>query len=79
VDAANYFLFRPATAPPAMPLQSLLDYAPTLSLLLPQSPGLLPKWLLLVSTMAVFNTVQNFATLKLTRKIYNNVPPSSGT
>lgn len=45
---------------------------------LPQSTGLLPKWQLLVSVMAVFNTVQNFATLKLTRRIYNRVPVESG-
>ena len=45
---------------------------------LPQDPGLLPKWQLIVSVMAVFNTIQNFTTLKLTRRIYNNVPSSSG-
>ncbi|KAM6504204.1 Erg28 [Amanita muscaria] len=26
--------------------------------------------------MAIFNTVQNFTTLKLTTRIYNNVPPA---
>ncbi|OBZ72126.1 Ergosterol biosynthetic protein 28 [Grifola frondosa] len=44
--------------------------------LLPQAPGLLPKWQLVVAVMAVFNSVQNFATLKLTRRIYNVVPAS---
>ena len=45
---------------------------------LPKSEGLLPKWQLLVSGMAFFNAVQNFATLKLTRRIYGNVPPPHG-
>ncbi|GBE87809.1 Erg28-like protein [Sparassis latifolia] len=38
---------------------------------LPQANGLLPKWQLVVAVMAVFNTVQNFVTLKFTRRIYN--------
>jgi hypothetical protein len=45
---------------------------------LPSSPGLLPKWQLFVTVLAIFNSVQNFATLRLTRRIYNNVPPMSG-
>ncbi|KIM84905.1 hypothetical protein PILCRDRAFT_96625 [Piloderma croceum F 1598] len=57
-----------------MALQALVSSFPQ-----PQAPGLLPKWLLLVSSMAVFNTLQNFATLKLTQRIYNNVPPASVT
>jgi hypothetical protein len=44
---------------------------------LPQSVGLLPKWQLLVSVMAVFNTIQNFTTLKLTRRLYTGVKPES--
>ena len=28
--------------------------------------------------MAVFNTIQNFATLKLTRRLYAGVAPTSG-
>ncbi|KAH7884519.1 Erg28 like protein-domain-containing protein [Phlebopus sp. FC_14] len=47
--------------------------------LVPKDDGLLPKWQLLVATMAVFNTIQNFATLKLTRRLYTGVPPSSIT
>ncbi|KAF8656794.1 hypothetical protein AX16_002346 [Volvariella volvacea WC 439] len=39
--------------------------------LLPQSPGLLPKWQLLVAAMAVFNSCQNFATTRLTQRIYS--------
>ncbi|KAF8557441.1 Erg28-like protein [Imleria badia] len=46
---------------------------------LPQTEGLLPKWQLFVATMAFFNTVQNFATLKLTRRLYTGVPPASVT
>lgn len=45
---------------------------------LPQTPGLLPKWQLIVAVMAVFNCVQNFVTLKLTRRIYDKVPSASG-
>ncbi|KAI0346124.1 Erg28-like protein [Trametopsis cervina] len=41
---------------------------------LPQAEGLLPKWILLVSVMAVFNTVQNFATTKLTSRLYSRLP-----
>ena len=41
-------------------------------------PSLLARWQLLVAVTAIFNTVQNFMTLKLTRQIYNNIPPSSG-
>ncbi|KAI6116868.1 Erg28-like protein [Pisolithus croceorrhizus] len=44
--------------------------------LLPKGEGLLPKWQLLVAAMAVFNTLQNFATLKLTRRVYTRVPPN---
>ncbi|KAG9314859.1 Erg28 like protein-domain-containing protein [Chiua virens] len=46
---------------------------------LPQTEGFLPKWQLIVATMAVFNTVQNFATLKLTRRLYTGVAPTSIT
>ncbi|CAE6416101.1 unnamed protein product [Rhizoctonia solani] len=47
--------------------------------LLPQAVGLLPKWQLVVSSLAVFNTIQNFFTLSLTKRIYSkqsqNVTP----
>ncbi|KAJ7773207.1 Erg28 like protein-domain-containing protein [Mycena metata] len=46
---------------------------------LPQGPGWLPTWQLVVAVMAVFNSIQNFSTLKLTRRIYNNVPPATVT
>ncbi|KAA8902234.1 Erg28 like protein-domain-containing protein [Sphaerosporella brunnea] len=42
--------------------------------LLPQTPGLLPKWLLFVSLVATFNSVQNYTTLKLTRRVYSQRP-----
>lgn len=46
------------------------DYTALLSWL-PQGEGWLPTWQLIVAVMAVFNTAQNFATIKLTRRIYN--------
>ncbi|KAJ6619690.1 hypothetical protein B0H10DRAFT_1792842 [Mycena sp. CBHHK59/15] len=48
-------------------------------LALPQQAGWLPTWQLIVAAMAVFNSVQNFSTLKLTRRVYNNVPPDTIT
>ncbi|KXN91730.1 Ergosterol biosynthetic protein 28 [Leucoagaricus sp. SymC.cos] len=41
--------------------------------------SLLGKWQLIVASAAVFNTIQNFTTLKLTRRIYDNVPSASVT
>ena len=46
---------------------------------LPQTEGWLPKWQLIVAVMAFFNAAQNFATLKLTRRIYGNVAPPLGS
>ncbi|EIM91409.1 Erg28-like protein [Stereum hirsutum FP-91666 SS1] len=51
-------------------MASLLDY-------IPSGPGYLPKWQLFVAATALFNTVQNFMTIKLTSKIYNTVPPNA--
>jgi hypothetical protein len=45
---------------------------------LPKTEGWLPKWHLIVAVMAIFNTIQNFATLTLTRRIYSGVPPATG-
>ncbi|EAU85485.1 hypothetical protein CC1G_06386 [Coprinopsis cinerea okayama7 len=42
--------------------------------LLPQSEGWLAYWQLVVAATAVFNSLQNFVTLKLTRRIYNKNP-----
>ena len=41
---------------------------------LPQAPGLLPKWQLIVAVSAFFNAAQNFVTLNLTRRIYSAAP-----
>ncbi|KAK7454644.1 ergosterol biosynthesis protein [Stygiomarasmius scandens] len=41
---------------------------------LPQEQGWLPYWQLVVATTALFNTVQNFLTLKLTKRIYSRSP-----
>ncbi|KAI0049800.1 Erg28-like protein [Auriscalpium vulgare] len=40
----------------------------------PPFDGNLPKWQLAVAVTAIFNTVQNFLTTKLTKKIYSAVP-----
>lgn len=58
------------TVLPALPTLPFQD--------LPTSAGWLAHWQLLVATTAVFNFVQNFVTLKFTRRIYNNVPPNTG-
>jgi hypothetical protein len=44
-------------------------------LVFPQGDGKLPIWLIFVAAMAMFNTVQNFFTLQLTRRLYNNINP----
>lgn len=45
--------------------------------MIPSTPGMLPKWQLFIAATALFNTVQNFITLKLTRRLYNRVPTDS--
>jgi len=57
----------------------LLSGGGTVTSYLPQAEGLLPKWQLIVAVMAFFNAAQNFATLKLTRRIYGNVAPALGS
>ncbi|KLO09758.1 Erg28-like protein [Schizopora paradoxa] len=42
--------------------------------LLPQTTGWLAHWQLFVAATAVFNTIQNFTTLKLTRRLYSASP-----
>ncbi|KAF8071720.1 Erg28 like protein-domain-containing protein [Lyophyllum atratum] len=42
-----------------------------MSTYLPKTEGYLAYWQLIVAVTAVFNSLQNFATLKLTRRIYN--------
>ncbi|KAF8348825.1 Erg28-like protein [Amanita rubescens] len=44
---------------------------------LPQSPGWLPHWQLFIAITALFNTIQNYTTLKLTRRVYNNASVTS--
>ncbi|KAH9964372.1 Erg28-like protein [Lactifluus volemus] len=41
---------------------------------LPQGDGNLPIWQAIIATTALFNTVQNFLTLQLTKRLYDNVP-----
>ncbi|KAI0254960.1 Erg28-like protein [Lactifluus subvellereus] len=41
---------------------------------LPQGDGYLPIWQVVVAGAALFNTVQTFLTLHLTKRLYNNVP-----
>ncbi|KAF9525691.1 hypothetical protein CPB83DRAFT_818248 [Crepidotus variabilis] len=50
-----------------------------MSSFLPTSAGNLAYWQLFVAVTALFNTVQNFVTVKLTRRVYNNVPENSVT
>ena len=59
--------------------ESLLNTGGKVASYLPQTEGLLPKWQLIVAVMAFFNAAQNFATLKLTRRIYGNVAPPLGS
>ena len=44
------------------------------SAVLPQTEGYLPKWQLFVAATALFNTVQNFTSLKLTKRLYGGSP-----
>jgi hypothetical protein len=60
------------------PREFLLSRWGTVTSYLPQTDGLLPKWQLIVAVMAFFNAAQNFATLKLTRRIYGKVAPPLG-
>ncbi|KAM0752599.1 Erg28-like protein [Meredithblackwellia eburnea MCA 4105] len=48
----------------------------TFTAFLPQSEGKLPYWMLFVSSLAVFNSIQNFVTTSLTRRVYNKSPAS---
>ncbi|THV03212.1 Erg28-like protein, partial [Dendrothele bispora CBS 962.96] len=41
---------------------------------LPQENGWLPYWQLFVATTALFNSIQNFLTLKLTQRLYSRTP-----
>lgn len=41
---------------------------------IPQTPGLLPKWLLLISLVAFLNSVQAYTTPEISKKVYENKP-----
>ncbi|PQE28896.1 putative ERG28 involved in synthesis of ergosterol protein [Rutstroemia sp. NJR-2017a BBW] len=56
-----------------------MSFLSTVSTYLPQSEGLLPKWLLFISVTSLFNTVQCYLTLKFTRQIYNAPPTKSSS
>ncbi|KIN08158.1 hypothetical protein OIDMADRAFT_152279 [Oidiodendron maius Zn] len=46
---------------------------------LPQHEGLLPKWLLFVSTVSVLNSVQAYLTLTYTARVYSEDPSLNGS
>jgi len=51
---------------------------------LPQHEGLLPKWLLFISAVSVWNSVQCYSTLALNKRVYNGTvkapsPPSGSS
>ncbi|MCJ1230713.1 ergosterol biosynthesis protein [Toensbergia leucococca] len=46
---------------------------------LPQSAGLLPKWLLLVSLVSALNSVQTYLTLTFTRRVYDGPVSTSSS
>ncbi|KAF2489425.1 Erg28 protein [Lophium mytilinum] len=48
-----------------------------LSAYLPSHPGLLPKWLLLVSAVSVANSIQCYLTTTFTARVYNGSPTAS--
>ncbi|CDK25036.1 unnamed protein product [Kuraishia capsulata CBS 1993] len=42
---------------------------------LPQTSGLLPKWLVFISAVSIFNSAQTYISgLELTRRVYENKP-----
>ncbi|RPA88779.1 Erg28-like protein [Choiromyces venosus 120613-1] len=46
----------------------------TLTTYLPQTPGLLPKWLLFVAVVALGNSFQAYSTLRFNKRIYCKRP-----
>ncbi|ODV83998.1 hypothetical protein CANARDRAFT_201958 [[Candida] arabinofermentans NRRL YB-2248] len=40
---------------------------------LPQHEGLLPKWLLFISVVSIFNSVQTYTNINLTKKVYDGL------
>ncbi|KAI9774616.1 MAG: ergosterol biosynthesis protein [Geoglossum simile] len=55
------------------PIELAIMYS-ALVALLPSHQGLLPSWLLFISTVSLFNSVQNYTTLSLTRRVYAAQP-----
>ncbi|KAI0768057.1 Erg28-like protein [Trametes elegans] len=45
-----------------------------LSAYLPQGPGWLPTWQLIVAVTATLNTISNVTSVAASRKLYNNAP-----
>ncbi|KAF5377364.1 hypothetical protein D9757_008014 [Collybiopsis confluens] len=45
-----------------------------LASVLPSAPGWLPIWQLVVASAAIFNAIQNYATLTLTKRLYACAP-----
>ena len=39
---------------------------------LPEGPGWLPTWQLIVAVTAAFNTISNMTSLNFSRRLYNN-------
>lgn len=37
-------------------------------------PGYLPKWLLFISVVSIFNSIQTYVNIDLTRRVYENKP-----
>ncbi|KAG6330321.1 hypothetical protein ID866_8767 [Astraeus odoratus] len=70
----SVFAFSLHNVTVSMDTQAIFD--PHTVVVLPKGEGLLPKWQLLVAVIGIFNTIQNFVTLKLTHKVYTGVPPS---
>lgn len=50
---------------------SLID---TITAHLPTAPGILPKWLLFISVVSIFNSIQTYVNLALTKEVYANKP-----
>merc|ERR1712007_59470 len=45
-----------------------------LTKIIPATPGYLPKWILFISVVAIFNSLQTYTNISLTKKVYANKP-----
>lgn len=59
--------------PPLLPVMELITNTVT-DILSSLPEGYLPKWLLFTSALGIFNSIQNFCTDKLTKRVYANKP-----